>query len=73
MNCTCPKYPQKMIYLDNIGNCAKCGGNPNYPLTIKEDPDNIKKIKRRIKDWLDKYASDEEIYEIAWSHNIKTD
>lgn len=42
-------------------------------LTLKEDPDNIKKIKRRIKDWLDKYAKDEEVYEIAWSHNIKTD
>lgn len=38
-----------------------------------EDDVDIKKIKRRIVDWLFKTAYDEEIYEIANMFNIKTD
>ena len=34
---------------------------------------DVIKVKRRIIDWLHKTAKDEEIYEIAWAHNIKTD
>lgn len=34
---------------------------------------NVKKIKRRIVDWMFKYAHDEEIYKIAHMFNIKTD
>ena len=33
---------------------------------------DIKKVKRRIVDWIFKYAHDEEIYEIAELYNIKT-
>jgi len=35
--------------------------------------DEIKKVKRRIVDWLFKTAYDEEVYEIAIAYNIKTD
>ena len=47
--------------------------NKQKGLTNSEDCDSIKKIKRRIVDWIFKTAKDEELYEIAWSHNIKTD
>jgi hypothetical protein len=42
-------------------------------LTNNKDCETIKKIKRRIVDWLFKYANDEEVYEIAKFYNIKTD
>jgi len=47
-----------------------------YTLTINTDCAKIeqcKKVKRRIVDWLFKYAHDEEVYEIAKLFNIKTD
>ena len=43
----------------------------NQKINIQEE--DIKKIKRRIVDWLFKYAKDEETYEIAFMFNIKTD
>ena len=48
--------------LQNKNNCA-----------IIEQKVDVKKIKRRIVDWLFKTAYDEEIYEIAKFYNIKTD
>ena len=36
-----------------------------------ENRDDVKKIKRRIIDWLHKYAHDEEVYEIARFYRIK--
>lgn len=47
----------------------------NKPLTSlpKSDKDiDILKIKRRIKNWVDQHAHDEEIYEIATLYRIKT-
>ena len=86
MLCTCPLYPGRIIYLDNNGRCTKCGGflestMEKVPLTYEKhltmenenDTVDVIKVKRRIIDWLHKTAKDEEIYEIAWSHNIKTD
>ena len=48
--------------LTNKAECAKDINNKS----------DAKKVKRRIIDWLHKYAHDEEIYEIAKFYNIKT-
>lgn len=45
----------------------------NVTNSNNEDDVDIKKIKRRINDWMFKTAHDEEIYEIAHMFNIKTD
>ena len=39
--------------------------------TIINNNSDTKKVKRRIVDWLFKYAKDEEVYEIAKFYNIK--
>lgn len=40
---------------------------------ISDKDIDIKKIKRRIKNWVDNFAHDEEIYEVAIFYRIKTD
>jgi hypothetical protein len=36
-------------------------------------PEQVQKIRRRIIDWLHKYATPEQVREIAERYNIKTD
>lgn len=70
-NWTCPDcgnvvYPPNSAHKCLTNNLTYSKLNSKY-----EEVPEIKRVKRKIVDWLFKFAHDEEVYEIISSYNIK--